>query len=86
MDSHVYQGYEIPSQYDSMVAKVITVGHTRESAITRMQRALDEYVIEGIKTTIPCHRFILSDPRFRKGKYYTDFVDELMEVQRKKKA
>lgn len=86
VDSHVYQGYEIPSQYDSMVAKVICVGHTRESAITRMQRALDEYVIEGIKTTIPCHRFILSDPRFRKGKYYTDFVDELMDVQRKKKA
>ncbi|MEI6632410.1 MAG: acetyl-CoA carboxylase biotin carboxylase subunit [Chlamydiota bacterium] len=86
VDSHVYAGYEIPSHYDSMVAKVICVGHTRESAVTRMQRALDEYVIEGIKTTIPCHRFIMSDPRFRKGKYYTDFVDELMEVQRKKKA
>ncbi|MCX6355947.1 MAG: acetyl-CoA carboxylase biotin carboxylase subunit [Candidatus Aureabacteria bacterium] len=86
VDSHVYAGYDIPSYYDSMVSKVICVGHTRESAVTRMQRALDEYVIGGIKTTIPFHRLILSDPRFRKGKYSTDFVDELLEVQKKKKA
>ncbi|HQM53301.1 MAG TPA: acetyl-CoA carboxylase biotin carboxylase subunit, partial [bacterium] len=86
VDSHVCAGYEIPSQYDSMVAKLICVGHTRESAIARMLRALDEYQIEGVKTTIPCHRFIMSDPRFRKGRYYTDFVDELMEIQRKKRG
>jgi biotin carboxylase len=81
VDSHVYSGYEIPSYYDSMVGKVICVGHTRESAVSRMRRALDEYAIGGIKTTIPLHRLILSDPRFRKGKYYTDFVDELIETQ-----
>ncbi len=86
VDSHVYAGYEIPSQYDSMVAKLICVGHTRESAVARMQRALEEYQIDGVKTTIPCHRFIMSDPRFRKGRYNTDFVDELMEVQRKKRG
>jgi len=68
-----------------MVSKVICVGHTRESAVTRMQRALDEYVIGGVKTTIPFHRLILSDPRFRKGKYSTDFVEELLEVQKKKR-
>ncbi|MDD5556212.1 MAG: acetyl-CoA carboxylase biotin carboxylase subunit [bacterium] len=84
VDSHVYAGYEIPPFYDSMVAKVICVGHTRESAVRRMQRALEEYVIEGIKTTIPLHRLILADPRFRKGKYYTDLVDGLLEVQAKK--
>lgn len=86
VDSHVYSGYEVSPHYDSMVAKLICVGHTRESAITRMCRALGEYVIEGIKTTIPCHRFIMNDPRFRKGKYYTDFVDEILETQRKKNA
>ena len=86
VDSHVYAGYEIPSYYDSMVGKVICVGHSRESAINRMRRALDEYIIEGVKTTIPLHRLILSDPRFRRGKYYTDFVDELVEVQKKKRA
>lgn len=83
VDSHVYAGYEIPSHYDSMVSKIICVGHTRESAVNRMQRALDEYVIGGVKTTIPFLRLILSDPRFRKGKYSTDFVEELLESKKK---
>jgi acetyl-CoA carboxylase biotin carboxylase subunit len=86
VDSHAYAGYEIPSYYDSMIGKIICVGHTRESALSRMRRALDEYIIQGVKTTIPLHRLILSDPRFRRGKYYTDFVDHLMEVQKKKRA
>ena len=78
IDSHVYSGYEIPNYYDSMVAKVITVGRLRETAIMRMQRALDEYIIGGVKTTLPFHRKVLADPRFRKGRYTTSFVDEFL--------
>ena len=76
VDSHVYAGYEIPVYYDSMIAKVITVGRMRETAIMRMQRALDEYIIGGVKTTLPFHRKVLADPRFRKGRYTTSFVEE----------
>ena len=78
VDSHVYSGYEIPVHYDSMIAKVITVGRLRETAIMRMQRALDEYIIGGVKTTLPFHRKVLADPRFRKGRYTTSFVDEYL--------
>lgn len=85
VDSHVYAGYEIPAQYDSMIGKVICVGRTRESAVLRMQRALDEYIIGGVKTTIPFCRIVMSDPRFRKGKYSLDFIDNLLEVQKKKR-
>jgi len=78
VDSHVYSGYEIPVYYDSMIAKVITVGRLRETAIMRMQRALNEYIIGGVKTTLPFHRKVLADPRFRKGRYTTSFVDEYL--------
>ncbi len=84
VDSHVYAGYEIPRHYDSMVGKLICVGRSRESAVRRMQRALEEYIICGVKTTIPFHRLILNDPRFRKGKYYTDFIDELLQEKKKR--
>lgn len=74
VDSHVYAGYTIPPYYDSLIAKLIVVGQTREEAIFSMERALSEYVIEGIKTTIPFHLQLMRDPDFRAGKYTTAFL------------
>jgi acetyl-CoA carboxylase biotin carboxylase subunit len=76
VDTHVYAGYSIPANYDSMIAKLITVALTREEAISKMERALDEFVIEGIKTTIPFHQKLMKDENFRKGKYTTKFLEE----------
>ncbi|HEY5037313.1 MAG TPA: acetyl-CoA carboxylase biotin carboxylase subunit [Chthoniobacterales bacterium] len=78
IDSHAYTGYVVPPNYDSMIAKLITVGATRASAIARMRRALGEYLITGIKTTIPFHNAIMRNTDFRDGKYDTGFVDRLM--------
>ncbi|MCF8277209.1 MAG: acetyl-CoA carboxylase biotin carboxylase subunit [Flavobacteriales bacterium] len=75
VDSHIYAGYTIPPFYDSMIAKLITIAQTREEAIAKMRRALDEYVIEGIKTTIPFHRKLMDDPEFIKGNYTTKFME-----------
>ena len=75
VDTHVYAGYTIPPNYDSMIAKLITVALTREEAISKMERALDEFVIEGIQTTIPFHQSLMKDENFRKGKYTTKFLD-----------
>ena len=75
VDTHVYAGYSIPPNYDSMIAKLITVALTREEAIMKMERALDEFVIEGIETTIPFHQRLMKDPNFRKGKYTTKFLE-----------
>jgi acetyl-CoA carboxylase, biotin carboxylase subunit len=75
IDTHVYAGYTIPPYYDSMIAKLITVAQTREEAITKMQRALDEYIIEGIKTTIPFHQKLMKDENFRKGNFTTNFME-----------
>ena len=75
IDSHIYAGYTIPPHYDSMIAKLITVAQTREEAIAKMRRALDEFVIEGIKTTIPFHRKLMDDPDFIKGNYTTKFME-----------
>jgi acetyl-CoA carboxylase biotin carboxylase subunit len=75
VDSHIYAGYCIPPNYDSMVGKLITIAQTREEAIAKMRRALDEYVIEGIKTTIPFHRKLMDDPNFIKGNYTTKFME-----------
>ena len=75
VDSHVYSGYTIPPNYDSMIGKLITVAQTREEAIAKMQRALSEYVIEGIKTTIPFHLRLMQDEEFRKGNYTTKFLE-----------
>ena len=76
IDSAVYQGYDISPFYDSMVAKVITHGNTREEAIKRMFRALDEFVIDGIKTTIPFHKQIMEHDVFKKGQFNTNFLKE----------
>ena len=75
VDTHVYANYMIPPFYDSMIAKLITVAQTREEAILKMTRALDEFVIEGIKTTIPFHQKLMKNENFQKGKYTTKFMD-----------
>lgn len=75
LDTHVYSGYTIPPNYDSMIAKLITTAQTREEAISKMRRALDEFVIEGIKTTIPFHRQLMDDPKYIAGDYTTAFMD-----------
>ncbi|HMK27582.1 MAG TPA: acetyl-CoA carboxylase biotin carboxylase subunit [Chitinophagaceae bacterium] len=75
VDSHVYAGYVIPPYYDSMIAKLITIAQTRQEAIQTMYRALSEYVIEGIKTTIPFHLQLMQDERFRSGDFNTKFLD-----------
>ena len=75
VDSHVYAGYTIPSNYDSMISKLITIAQTREEAINTMERALSEYVIEGVKTTIPFHAQLMQNPDFRKGNYTTKFLE-----------
>ena len=75
VDSHVYTGYTIPPNYDSMIAKLIVSGQTREEVVTRMKRALEEFVIEGIPTTIPFHIKLMDDDKFKKGKFTTKFLD-----------
>lgn len=78
VDTHIYQGYEIPPFYDSMIAKLIAYGKTRDETIQVMCRALDEFIVEGIKTTIPFLKKVLSEPKFRSGQYSTHFVEEFM--------
>lgn len=78
IDSHCYPGYSIPQFYDSLVSKLIVWGNTREEAIQRMQRALDEYAITGINTTIPFHQKVLSNPAFQRGDVTTDFIEKHM--------
>ncbi len=75
LDTHVYAGYTIVPYYDSMIAKLITTAQTREEAISKMKRALDEFVIEGIKTTIPFHRQLMDDPNYVAGNYTTAFMN-----------
>tara|TARA_R110001592_G_scaffold85112_3_gene251403 strand:- start:1013 stop:2296 length:1284 start_codon:yes stop_codon:yes gene_type:complete len=75
MDTHVYSGYSIPPNYDSMIAKLITTAQTREEAINKMKRALDEFVIEGISTTIPFHRQLMDHPDYLAGNYTTAFMN-----------
>ena len=75
LDTHVYSGYTIPPNYDSMIAKLITTAQTRQEAINKMKRALDEFVIEGIKTTIPFHRQLMDDPAYVEGNYTTKFME-----------
>lgn len=76
VDSHIYAGYTIPPYYDSLVAKLITMAQTREEAIETMERALSEFVIEGVKTTIPFHQQLMKDERFRKGDFTTKFIED----------
>jgi len=75
VDSHIYAGYTIPPNYDSMIAKLITIAQSREEAINTMERALSEFVVEGIKTTIPFHQQLMQDINFRKGDYTTKFME-----------
>jgi acetyl-CoA carboxylase, biotin carboxylase subunit len=75
LDTHVYAGYTIPPNYDSMIAKLITTAQTRQEAINKMKRALDEFVIEGVKTTIPFHRQLMDDTAYVEGNYTTAFMD-----------
>lgn len=75
VDSHVYAGYTIPPNYDSMIAKLIVSGQSREDVITRMKRALSEFVIEGIKTTIPFHLKLMDDEKFKSGRFTTAFME-----------
>lgn len=75
LDTHVYAGYTIPPNYDSMIAKLITTAQSRQEAINKMKRALDEFYIEGIKTTIPFHRQLMDHPDYVAGNYTTAFMD-----------
>lgn len=75
VDSHGYASYRVPPYYDSMIAKLIVTAHSREEAINRMLRALDEFIVVGIKTTIPFHKKLLQSPEFRSGKYDTHFLE-----------
>ena len=78
VDSHAYAGYTIPSHYDSMIGKLITFGKDRREAMDKMSRALGEYMITGVKTTIPFEMAILQDPNFRRGVYSTNFIEQLL--------
>lgn len=79
VDTHAFAGYNIPPYYDSMIAKLIAFGRDRTEAIARMNRALDEFVVEGISTTIPFHKKVLNNPVFVKGKYDTSFIAKHMQ-------
>ena len=78
IDSHIYAGYSIPPYYDSMIAKIIAHGDNRTQAISRIARALEEFRIEGVKTTVPLANLILKDPEFRRGCYSTDFLEKVL--------
>ena len=84
IDTHVYSGYMIPPNYDSMIAKLITTAQTREEAINKMKRALDEFVIEGVKTTIPFHRQLMDHPDYRAGNYTTKFMEDFVMLPEEK--
>ena len=81
IDTHVYAGYTIPPNYDSMIGKLIVVAATREEALTKMERALSEYVIEGVSTTIPFHQQLFQNEKFREGDFTTKFL-ETFELKR----
>ncbi len=76
IDTHVYDGYIIPPYYDSMIAKLVTTAQTREEAVNKMKRALDEFIIEGVKTTIPFHRQLMEHPDYLAGNYTTKFMED----------
>ena len=78
VDTHIYGGYYIPTHYDSMIGKLITTGKTRDLALDRMHRALGEYIIRGVKTTIPFNMAVVNDPIFRRVGATTNFIDEFL--------
>ena len=75
VDTHVYSGYTIPPYYDSMIAKLIVRAQTRAECVTKMERALDEFIIEGVKTTVPFHQKLMRNENFRNGNYNTGFLN-----------
>ncbi len=83
VDSHAYAGYTIPSAYDSMIAKLVTYGRDRRETMNKMSRALAEYMITGVKTTISFQQAILQDPNFRRGAYSTSFIEQLLSGARR---
>ena len=76
VDSHLYSGYVVPQHYDSLLAKLVVWGETREEAVARGRRALDEFIILGVPTTIPFHQYVVEEGHFARGEVYTDYVDE----------
>mgnify|MGYP006287745101 CR=1 FL=1 len=86
MDTHIYDGYTMPPNYDSLLGKLITHGKTREEAIKRMERALDEIVIEGVKTIIPLHQSIIKNTKFHDGNFHTGFMDTFKYKKNKKRG
>ncbi len=76
VDTHIYAGYTIPPNYDSLIAKLIVTARTREEVVVRMKRALQEFVIEGVKTTIPFHIKLMDDPKFKSGQFTTKFLED----------
>ncbi|TXB61912.1 acetyl-CoA carboxylase biotin carboxylase subunit [Phaeodactylibacter luteus] len=85
VDTHVYAGYTIPPNYDSMIAKLICRARTREECIKKMERALDEFIIEGVKTTVPFHQQLMKDERFKAGDFHTGFLNDFEIKEPKKK-
>jgi len=83
VDSHLYTGYCVPPYYDSLIAKLIVHADDRRQAIARMRRALGEFIVEGIKTTIPFHLKVLDNPGFQKGEYSTKFIEEKLMKEQK---
>ena len=81
VDSGLYAGYKVPPYYDSMIAKLIVYGNTREGCLARLRRALEEFVIEGMKTTIPLHQALLDDPEFQRGDYTIKWLEEWLARQ-----
>jgi acetyl-CoA carboxylase, biotin carboxylase subunit len=75
VDSHLYSGYTVPPHYDSLIGKLIVWGETRDEAVARAHRALDEFIIIGIPTTIPFHLRVVENDAFSSGEVYTDFVE-----------
>jgi acetyl-CoA carboxylase biotin carboxylase subunit len=84
VDTHLYAGYKIPPFYDSLMAKVITTAKTRKEALKKMERTLDEFLVEPIKTTVPFCRKIISDPDFKRGKYNTGFLEKFLAEREEK--
>jgi acetyl-CoA carboxylase biotin carboxylase subunit len=86
LDTHVYEDYVIPPHYDSLLAKLIVHDHDREAATTRMERALEQFVVEGVQTSVPLHQEILRDPAFRKGKLSTKFMERFLEERTRRRS
>ena len=81
VDSGLYAGYKVPPHYDSMIAKLIVYGATREGCLRRLRRALEEFVIEGMRTTIPLHQALLDEPDFQRGEYTIKWLEEWLARQ-----